>query len=544
MRDRPTRWPFFVALVVGVSAVAVTWYLLLSDRPGEAVPASGGHYTEGVTRAADRMNPLFAGPNQTDADVASLVFSGLVRLSPDGTPQPDLAERWEITGNGQDYLFHLRHGIAWQDGEPFSSDDVAFTFRAIADPNFKGGPALAQLMQGVVVTARDPLTVEFRLEQAYAPFLSYMAVGILPHHLLDGLDANQLFNAPFNARPVGTGPYAFSSSASDRVVLKSNPTYYLGPPKISAFELRVFPDRASLLGEIRDGAVDGALLDPGTSQAELDVLRQNRQLSTHRLVGTAFVVVYLDTRGALFGDPVVRSALRRAIDVSGLISLSGPGGGAASPAGIVPGSWAYAKPDAPDFDPGAAASALERAGWSRRSDGFRHNGDHALAFTLSTPNDAPSVAVAQELARDWQAVGADVKVQPLDESTFVTGTLLKRSFEAALATDDAGADGDPYPFWHTSQLTPPGRNVSGYGDPRVDDVLERARQTTETQRRQDLYTLFQAYFIDDIPAIPLFAPGSTYVQSTRVQGFKGSLLFTPASRFGNVADWYVETSVR
>src|SRR5690242_1003137 len=138
MTARTTRWPFFIALVVGATAAAIIGYFILSDRPGEAVPSSGGQYTEGVLRAPDRMNPLFAGPNQTDADVASLVFSGLVRLGPDGTPQPDLAERWDITGNGQDYLFHLRQGVAWQDGEPFTSDDVVFTFRAISDPSFKG----------------------------------------------------------------------------------------------------------------------------------------------------------------------------------------------------------------------------------------------------------------------------------------------------------------------------------------------------------------------------------------------------------------------
>ncbi|HET7372679.1 MAG TPA: hypothetical protein VFJ20_04815, partial [Gemmatimonadaceae bacterium] len=99
-----TRWPLFVALVAGVSAVALLWFVVLSNPSGEAVPASGGHYVEGVTRAPERLNPLFTGGNPVDADIASLVFSGLVRLGPDGTPQPDLAERWEITGNGQSYV--------------------------------------------------------------------------------------------------------------------------------------------------------------------------------------------------------------------------------------------------------------------------------------------------------------------------------------------------------------------------------------------------------------------------------------------------------
>ncbi len=544
MTPTRTRWPFFIALVVGVSAVAIVSYFILAKPRGEAVPASGGRYVEGVTRATDRINPLFAGPNPTDTDVASLVFSGLVRLSPDGTPQPDLAQRWEITGNGQSYIFHLRPGLAWQDGQPFSSDDVVFTFRAIADPNFKGDPALAQVMQGVVVTARDPQTVEFKLEQAYAPFLSYLTVGILPQHLLGGLTADQLFNAPFNAHPVGTGPYAFKSGGEGGVTLESNPTYYLGPPKISTFEFRVFAGQGALLAALREGSIDGALLGAGLERAELDVLRANAAYTTHALTGTAFEIVYLDTRLPVFSDPHVRLALRQAIDVRALIASAGNGYGVPVVAGIPSDSWAFTKMDGPKFDPGAAASALEQAGWARRSDGIRRKGDVSLSFTLATANDAASVALANEIARQWVAIGAAVRVQPLDGSSFVNGVLLPRKFQAALAVVDPGADPDPYPFWHSSQVAPPGRDLASYADPRIDDVLERARQTTDTRRRKDLYALFQAYFLADMPSIPLFAPASIYVQSTRVHGFTGSLLFTPASRFHDVNAWYIDTRVR
>src|SRR5436190_1127212 len=257
-----TRWPYFVALVAGISAIAVVWYFVLSNPSGEAVPASGGHYVEGVTRGPERINPLFAAPNRTDVDLTSLVFSGLVRLSPDGTPQPDLAERWEITGDGRSYIFHLRRGVAWHDGETFTSEDVLFTYHAIADPGFKGDPLLAQLLQGVVVTARDPETVEFKLEQAYSPFLAYLTIGILPKHLVGALDANQLFNAVFNAHPIGTGPYAFVSRTDTSIALARNPTYYLGPPKILGFEFRIFPNPEALVAALGDGSIDGALLDP------------------------------------------------------------------------------------------------------------------------------------------------------------------------------------------------------------------------------------------------------------------------------------------
>ncbi len=539
-----TRWPFFAALVIGSLAIGVFWYTILADPRGEAVPASGGHYVEGVLRAPERINPLFAGPNQTDADIASLVFSGLVRLGPDGTPQPDLAERWEVTNNGQDYVFHLRNGVAWQDGTAFDADDVVFTFRAVADPGFKGDPALSQLMQGVVVSARDPLTVEFKLEQTYAPFLAYLTVGILPQHLLQGLDPSQLFNAPFNARPVGTGPYAFKRRTDTGVELTSNSTYYQGPPLVSTFEFRVFADTTSLASALRAHTVDGTLLNAAEQPDLAKLAHDDAQFVRHQLTATSYFTVYLDTRSPQFELKEVRRALLQGINVESLIEDAAGGAGVPSEAGIPKQSWAHSDVEVPPFDPGAAARALELAGWSRDADGVRRKGDNRLSFSLSTTNDPHRMALANNIATQWRAIGVDAEVLPLDASSYIDGVLLPRKFQAALVAVDPGADPDPYPFWHSSQIAPPGRNLANYADPRIDEVLQRGRQNTDAARRTELYKLFADYLIGATPAIPLFAPVYTYAQSTRVRGFSDSLLFTPAARFANVQQWYIETRVQ
>lgn len=537
------RWPIFAALVVGVSAVAIIAYFILANPKGEAVPASGGHFVEGVTQPPERMDPLFTAGNRTDADVAALVFSGLVQLGPDGTPRADLAERWEITGNGQDYLFHLRRGVEWHDGVPFTADDVVFTFQAIADPGFKGDPALHDLMKGVTVSARDPLTVEFKLEEAFAPFLARLTVGIIPQHLLGDMDANALYNAPFNSAPVGTGPYVFRRVDDHGVTLASNDTYYLGPPKISTFEFRVFADDAALLAGLRQRDADGALLDPDTPAAELDVLRITGAYKQSELAGSAFEMVYLDTRNPIFADEAVRAALRDALDVPALLA-SGLARGVPAIAGIPQGSWAFTKTQPPAYDAGAAAKLLDDAGWTRNGDGTRSKGDTTLSFDLSVPDTPDQVALAGALASQWRAVGAEVRVRPIDPSSFVGDELLGRKFQAALATVDPGPDPDPYPLWHSSQADPPGRNLSGFSDPRIDDALERARQTTDTQRRKDLYALFQGIFLADVPSIPLFAPSWIYIRSSRVQGFRPMLLLNPESRFDGVTDWYIDTRIR
>lgn len=536
-----TRWPFFAALVIGGFAIAVFWYTVLAEPRGEAVPASGGHYVEGVLRAPERINPLFAGVNQTDADAASLVFSGLVRLDADGTPRPDLAERWEVTNNGQTYVFHLRDGVAWHDGEPFDADDVVFTFRAIADPGFKGDPALAGLMEGVIVTARDPGTVEFRLEETYAPFLAYLTVGILPEHLLEGLDANQLFNAPFNARPVGTGPYAFTRRTNDSLELSSNPTYYLGPPLISAFEFRIYPDTPSLWAAERAHVLDGLLSGPDDDPKLAARMREDDNVHAYTLAAMSYLMIYLDTRSPQFADSRVRGALARGLNVT---TLSDEAGGAVrADVGIAAGSWAHSDVELPAFDPGAAARTLEIAGWARGRDGVREQGGTRLSFVLSTTDDARQVAIARNAAAQWRAIGVDAQVEALDASTYVDGVLLPRRFQAALVEVDPGPDPDPYPFWHSRQIAPPGRNLANYSESRIDAVLQSARQDTDPARRKELYEQFAGYLIAATPSIPLYALVFTYAQSERVHGFAESLLVTRASRFANVHQWYIATQI-
>ena len=538
-----SRWPMFATLVAGAVLVATMGYILLSDPEGEAVPASGGSYVEGVTRLPDRINPLYAGANPTDRDLAALIFSGLVRLGPDGTPQPDLAERWEVVGSGATYVFHLRQGIAWQDDpeHAVTSGDVLFTFDAISDPGFRGDPELAALMEGVTVTARDAYTVSFQLEQPYAPFLSYLTVGILPEHLLRDLDADALYNAEFNARPIGTGPYRFRAHTDTGVVLESNPTYHFGPPLVSELELRAYPDDGSLAEALRTGEIDGAMLSPQASRADVNFLRDDGRFAIHDLPETALLVAYMDTRSPLFSDVTVRAALALSTDRQALIDGVTGGSAVAAVAGIPPASWAYGQPAAMPFDLGRAARELESAGWTRGVDGVRAKLGIRLAFTLSAPNDAASVALAEQIARQWRAAGAEVDVVPRDGQTYVEDVLLTRDFEAAIADIDYGLDPDPYPFWHSTQAQPPGRNIAGYSDAAVDETLERARQATAIERRTELYGEFTEMFIEAAPSVPVYHESWTYVQEGSLKGFAGSLLFTPAARFYNVHEWYLRT---
>jgi peptide/nickel transport system substrate-binding protein len=215
------RWPLVigVVLVAAAAATGVALYLRLSGEE-RTVIGQPTEYVEGVAGTWQRVNPIFATANAVDQDLSALIFSGLLRLAPDGSVEPDLAEALpEISEDGRAYTFTLRSGLRWHDGEPITTDDVRFTIEAIADPDFQGDPMLAEAWEGISLETPDSRTMVFRLEQASAPFLARnTTIGILPRHLLAGLSARALYEAPFKRQPgrVGALPGAVARHAAGR----------------------------------------------------------------------------------------------------------------------------------------------------------------------------------------------------------------------------------------------------------------------------------------------------------------------------------------
>jgi peptide/nickel transport system substrate-binding protein len=328
------------------------------------------------------------------------------------------------------------------------------------------------------------------------------------------------------------------------VRLAPNPTYHLGPPHIARFEFRAYNTVADLAQALLDHQIDGATL-PEDAGADAAAFRTDDRWTVHDLPAAPYYILYLDTRSPLFQDDEVRRALFQGLNRDALLADVAAGHGDVSLTGTPRGSWAFSGSEAPSFNPGEAATALELAGFFRGRDGIRSNAQNLrLAFSITTSSEPRRVAIAEEIARQWRAIGVSIEVEAVDAGTFFADRLIPRTYTASLALVDPGVDPDPYPFWHSSQVPPPGFNLANYADNRMDDAIERGRQTTDIARRKDLYALFDGYFIATIPSIPLYAPATTYVQSADVRGFEPQLVFSPVNRFANVNQWYVNTRVK
>ena len=535
------RWPLLFVLVAGVAIVISITYIPPQPSGGE-VPTQGGAYVEGIAGEPSVVNPLYASFNEVDRDLSSLLFAGLVRLGPKGEVQPDLADIPNVTQDGLTYIFNLQPGLFWHDGETLDVEDVLFTIETIKASGFDGDPVLADLYRDVVVEASGDLTIVMTLEQPFAPFLARAAtVGILPAHLLSGVEPSALREHRFNRQPVGSGPFRLVELTEASATLAPFDSAHEGRPFLERLELRFFRDEGALLNAFLNGDVDGALFRPGLDADALNVIDDDEQSVRRVLHTTAYSLVYLNMLSRVFEERFVREALQRGLDRSVLMERVLGGQALALDSPVVRDLWAYiGAPDEYEFDLVRASALLEVAGWELEEDVLTRDGA-PLAFTLAVSDDPTQVAIAEELARQWGRLGIQVELQVSGASVFVEGVLLPRQFDAALVTVDPGPDPDPYPLWHSSQAFGDGRNLSSFSDLEVDRLLENGRQTTSDGERAEAYRAFQEIFSEEMPAVLLHTLTYQYVVPAKLQGLSPGLLIGLNSRFEDAFRWYIET---
>lgn len=537
---RPQLWPLAL-LVVGLPILLIGWTAAGAARSG-SFPAEGGTLTEGVVSAAPHaINPLFA-DSASERDLVSLVFSGLTRPGPDGNPQPDLAESWVVSTDATSFTFVLRRNVLWQDGTPFTAQDVLFTQQAFSAPGVKADPATAEVWRRARVQIRDPHTVTFQFDASFSPFLAYSSAGILPSHILGGDTPEQLVSDPFNQHPIGTGPFRLASLSVSGAKLVRNDAYYLAPPYLKGVTLRYLLDGNTLLQALAQHRVDSGLLPPPLQPADLDRLRA----AGKTLIGglrPAYSLVYLNLNAAQFQDPVVRRALSMGTDRNRLTQAIMDGQATPADAPLPPGTWAGADTNG-TANIAAARALLQQAGWQPGPDGVMQQNGITLSFALQTTDDSQRTALANELATEWRAIGVDARVQTLRENDLLQNVLLPHKYEAVLYGWDPGPDPDPFPAWHSSQRGEEGRNLSNYANPSADQLLEAARLTADPDQRAAIYGAFINLFRQDVPAVILFFPRYVYAVPQRLAGVHLSLLSSTADRFADVEEWSLASRPR
>ncbi|HVY72737.1 MAG TPA: peptide ABC transporter substrate-binding protein [Candidatus Paceibacterota bacterium] len=538
---------FFASLLV-VSAVGLVF--LLNQSLLVNVPAHGGSLAEGIVGAPRFINPVLA-ISDADRDLSALVYSGLLKATPEGSYVPDIAESYDISSDGRTYTFHLRHDTTFHDGTPITADDVIFTIQKTQDAALKS-PVRAN-WDGVVVSSSDPYTVTFVLKGPYAPFIENATLGILPKNLWQNISDDEFPFSELNVSPVGSGPFRVtsiertSSGVPSSYKLVAFNGYALGKPYMDDITFRFYQNESDLISALKSGAVEAA---SGISPAALSALSAFRV--EHSSLNRVFGVFFNQNQSVVLRETAVRRALNDAIDRDDLVQKILGGFGTPLDGPVPPsilGRQAESTTTDIDMAIAKAQDELIKAGWKLGPDGIMikttGSGKTAkterLEFTLATGNVPELRAAADYVKTIWGRVGADVTIQIYDQGDLSQNIIRPRKYDALLFGEVVGRELDLFAFWHSSQRNDPGLNIAGYANSTADTLLEQLRQTSDQGKRATLYTQFNTELKKDIPAVFLYAPDFVYIVPNDLRGVTLGLVETPSDRFLSAQLWHKET---
>lgn len=514
-------------------------------------PARGGSLSEGLIGSPRFINPVLA-VSDADRDLTALIYSGLLKATPQGDYVPDLASHWDVNQDGLTYTLYIRPDATFHDGTPVTADDVIFTIQKTQDSALKS-PQQAN-WSGVTVEEVDAHTVRFTLKSPYAPFVEDLTLGILPKHLWQDVSDEEFPFSELNTNPVGSGPYRVGSIARSQGGIPSSYTlhsfshYALGEPYLTTMTLHFYQNEADLNSALGSGAVEAA---SGLSPANLNA-RPGEVIDTAPL-NRVFGVFFNQNQSEVLRDHNVRQALNSAIDRTALVS-SVLGGYGTPLYGPLPPSVA---PGGISGEPPAAASAsttdlalqeqqfLVSKGWvlqngvlTKTTGKGKTAATQTLSFTLATADVPELRAAAEYLRQTWGRMGAQVTVQVYAQGDLAQNVIRPRKYDALLFGEVVGRELDLFAFWHSSQRNDPGLNIALYANAAADKALELMRQTGNDAQRAQAYATFVEELNKDIPAVFLYVPDFVYTVPNDLKGLDLGFIETPSDRFLSITQWH------
>ncbi|MDQ7024276.1 MAG: ABC transporter substrate-binding protein [Anaerolineae bacterium] len=506
-------------------------------------------YREALVGQIQRLNPLLAPLNPVEEDITSLIFEGLVRINEYGEPVGRLAEDWIVSRDGLEYVFRLRQDVLWQDGMPFTANDVVYTMSLLSSHDFAGLREQGQFWRTVETQKLGTYLIRFRLAQPLASFPTALTIGMLPEHALRGTTASQLTSHLFNLTPIGTGAYQLEALRSsdgttiDAVDLRIAPVYRQrgegqGGFAIERIRFQLYDTYDAAVTALANSLVDGLA---ARNMNEREALTRLEGVNIYtEIEPTVGMLIYNWDEGdkRFFSDPRVRTGLQLGLNRVNPVESILLNRAVVADSPILFTSWAYdTSLQWTNPDPIRAQELFDTV--LERSSASTEDSEEAPSFDFSilTLDDPLLTRLAQEIATQWSQYGINVNVEPVDDVTYQQ-RLLDAQFDMALVELQLRADPDVFAYWHNAQY-PDGLNYGGTGDDRLSEILERARQESNGLNRVDLYRDFQQLFINRAIAIPLYYPLYTYAVSQQIDAVQLGYISQPSDRFRTIQDWQI-----
>ena len=487
------------------------------------------------------LNPAITTSGTTHT-ASELLYDGLVSYGTEDEILPALAASWSVEDGARSYRFHLREGVRWHDGQPFTAADVVFTFEEmLLRYHSRTRASVGSMLDRI--EAVDEHTVVFHFREPYSPFLWQLDVSeapILPKHLYEGSDP---VGHARNLAPVGTGPFRFVSYKSDVEIRYEANEHYFEPglPRLDGVVLRVIPDAGSQLLAFESGEIDWLFDVRGLDRRRLAAEPDVGFIETTLTPGGANCVLTMsyNLESPRLADVRVRRGLAGSIDRAKLVEsvYFGQARIARTP---ISSSLRVAKThdlELPPYDPDEADRLLDAAGWPRDASGWRHALDVA-GVADGTPLKLrflhfPSLAAVVELIRaEWRARGIAVDQRSLEPPVFVNTVFADREFDLNVIPYCHGRDPEigVRRLYTRENIGPvPFSNAAAYRNDGVDRAFDAAVRSTDFETRRGHYARIQEIVARELPYFWL-------IESIAVRAFRTTCHgFSPGGHFAKSA---------
>lgn len=537
VRRQVIAWVSILVILITATGMQLLWN---NSNYATKAPIEDGSYAEAVLGPIETLNPLFAS-TQAEKSADYLMFSRIFNYDSSGNLGYDLASNFSITDGGKVYKISIRHDVLWHDGKKLTTKDIAYTIDLLKNKDLH---SIISGWDNISMKVIDDYNIEFTLKDVYAPFKHALTFPVMPSHILSKIKPSEIRESSFSQNPVGSGPFKFNfiqkldNSSDNKVIyLSRNENYYRTTMNLASFQLHAYEDSESILKAMSKGEVNAST---GFSSIESKILKSNKYTTFHQPIYSG-VYAILNMNNPILSNRNIRKALQSSVridEIKDKINNKAPDLFLPFITNQISGDV----PMKPVYNLTLANENLSKLGWALNKDGLREKGNKQLKLNITTVKNSELESVAKILSEQWRSLGIIIEtkvIDPDDVSQSFTQTVLQpRNYDILLYKLDIGADPDVYVYWHSSQISNSGLNLSNYSNSISDDALVSARNTLDSQLRNAKYATFAKQWLSDVPAIGLYQSTMQYSINKNTYSINPTSTFiSSVDRYNNIVDW-------
>jgi peptide/nickel transport system substrate-binding protein len=497
-----------VGLLTGVAALLLAWLWAASSAVAvqdSTAAVDGDWLIAHLSAEPATLNPITA----TDAYASQInqyIYESLLKRDEKTLKLvPELAESWDVSDDHLTYTFHLKKGVFWQDGAPFTARDVVFSYQRIQDPKVDAAHHRNYYRDIEQLEMLDDYTVRYRYRVPYYRALEVCGeMSIVPAHLFTEADDFNLH--PIGRKPVGTGPYRLVKwDTGEQIVLERDDRYWGPKPHVQRIVYKVVTDSTVALEVLKQHGLDIMSLRPIQWSMQTRGKRFQHDFQKLKYYLPSYSFIGWNLRRPVFQDRRVRQAMTMLIDREPILEKILFGLGT-----VVSGPFYVNSPDYNQtikpfpYDPRKALELLNEAGWAD------HDGDRILdrdgtpfefEFVISAGSKFAE-QLATILQENLKRVGIKMRIRKLEWAVFIQ-KIDSREFDACTLGWSLGWDSDPFQVWHSSQAEK-GSNFVGFVNEEADRIIVEGRQEFDETKRRRMYHRFHEIVHEEQPYTFLF----------------------------------------